>query len=108
MNDDRLERFHNPSMLDLDPPDHTRVRRLAQQGFVHKFIQSLEPRIRELVDDNLAVYGKESVIDFVSALAKPLPAIVIAEMLGLPKSDHAQFMHWAEELMLGVSPLIPR
>ena len=107
MNDDRLERFHNPSMLDLDPPDHTRVRRLAQQGFVHKFIQSLEPRIRELVDDNLAVCGKESVIDFVSALAKPLPAIVIAEMLGLPKSDHAQFMHWAEELMLGVSTIDP-
>ena len=107
MSEERLERFRNPSMLDLDPPDHTRVRRLAQQGFVHKFIQSLEPRIRQLVDDNLDSCGNEAEIDFVAALAKPLPAIVIAEMLGLPRSDHAQFMNWAEELMLGVSTIDP-
>ena len=107
MDAERLERFHNPSMLDLDPPDHTRVRRLAQQGFIHKFIQSLEPRIRKLVDESLAGVGNEAEIDFVSVLAKPLPAIVIAEMLGLPRSDHAQFMHWAEELMLGISTIDP-
>ena len=107
MSDDRLVRFQNPSMLDLDPPDHTRVRRLAQQGFLHKFIQSLEPRIRKLVDDNLESYGNEAEIDFVDALAKPLPAIVIAEMLGLPSSDHPQFMRWSEELMLGTSTIDP-
>ena len=107
MGDVGLERFHNPSMLDLDPPAHTRVRRLAQQGFVHKFIQSLEPRIRKLVDDSLAPYGNEAEVDLVDALAKPLPAIVIAEMLGLPITDHAQFMHWSEELMLGTSTIDP-
>ena len=103
MSEERLERFSNPSMLDLDPPDHTRVRRLAQQGFVHKFIQSLEPRIRNIVDDCLAPLNNVPEIDFVEALAKPLPAIVIAEMLGLPKQDHDQFMRWSEELMLGTS-----
>ena len=97
----RRELFDNPSMLDLDPPDHTRVRKLAQQGFLHKFIQSLEPRIREIVRGCLDASGNEKIVDFVDSLAKPLPAIVIAEMLGLPKEDHDQFAHWSEELMLG-------
>jgi cytochrome P450 len=99
----RLERFNNPSMLDLDPPDHTRIRKLASQGFVHKFIQSLEPRIREIVHECLDPSGNAQTIDFVESLAKPLPAIVIAEMLGLPKEDHEQFASWSEDLMLGTS-----
>jgi len=97
----RRELFNNPSMLDLDPPNHSRVRKLTQQGFVHKFIQSLEPRIREIVQECLDASGNEKVIDFVDSLAKPLPAVVIAEMLGLPKEDHDQFAYWSEELMLG-------
>ena len=96
-----LELFDNPSMLDLDPPDHTRIRRLAQQGFVHRFIQSLEPRIRGIVRECLEVHNNEAVTDFVEALAKPLPAIVIAEMLGLPREDHERFRIWSEDLMLG-------
>ena len=106
MSKKRRELFDNPSMLDMDPPEHTRVRKLAQQGFVHKFIQSLEPRIREVVDECLESHSNEPVIDFVESLAKPLPVIVIAEMLGLPKEDHDQFCHWSEELMLASGPTV--
>ncbi len=100
---ERLESFNNPSMLDLDPPDHTRIRRLAQQGFVHKFIQSLEPNIRQIVNDCLDAGDNEQIVDIVEVLAKPLPAIVIADMLGLPKEDHDQFRDWSEDLIDGTS-----
>ncbi|HET6471771.1 MAG TPA: hypothetical protein VFG38_07995, partial [Pseudomonadales bacterium] len=53
LDDEQRERFENPSMLSSDPPDHTRLRKLVSQGFVHKFIQSLEPRIRAIVESCL-------------------------------------------------------
>jgi pimeloyl-[acyl-carrier protein] synthase len=101
MDEERLENFNHPSMLDLDPPDHTRIRRLASQGFINRFIQSLEPRIRVIVDECLTATANQSVIDFVDVVAKPLPAIVIAEMMGLPKKDHDQFQRWSEDLIDG-------
>ena len=98
---ERLERFENPSMLGLDPPDHSRIRRLVTQGFMHKFIASLEPRIRQIVAHCLDRVGNEREFDVIDVLAKPLPAIVIAEMMGLPESDHAQFQAWSEDLIGG-------
>ncbi len=98
---ERLKNFENPSMLGLDPPDHSRIRRLAQQGFLHKFIASLEPRIALIVDNCLTTIDNDPVFDVVEALAKPLPATVIAEMMGLPESDHAQFQRWSEDLIDG-------
>jgi cytochrome P450 len=103
MDEEHLHNFYNPSMLDLDPPDHSRVRRLVAQGFMHKFIQSLEPRIREIVRDCLRAADNEPVTDVMGALAKPLPAIVIAEMLGLPQADHDRFQSWSEDLIDGTS-----
>jgi len=88
-------------MLNLDPPDHSRIRRLVSQGFMHKFIQSLEPRIRLIVDDCLRRVDNDATFDIVATLAKPLPAIVIAEMMGLPESDHARFQAWSEDLIDG-------
>jgi cytochrome P450 len=96
---ERLEAFENPSMLGLDPPDHSRIRRLAQQGFLHKFIQSLEPRIAAIVDNCLRTVENAESFDVVEVLAKPLPATVIAEMMGLPESDHIQFQQWSEDLI---------
>ncbi len=98
---DQRETFENPSMLSLDPPDHSRIRRLVSQGFMHKFIRSLEPRIRLIVDDCLRRADNDATFDLVDTLAKPLPAIVIAEMMGLPESDHARFQAWSEDLIEG-------
>lgn len=98
---DQRETFENPSMLNLDPPDHSRIRRLVSQGFMHKFIQSLEPRIRLIVDDCLRRADNDATFDIVDTLAKPLPAIVIAQMMGLPESDHARFQAWSEDLIEG-------
>lgn len=98
---ERLESIENPSMLSLDPPDHTRLRRLATHGFTFRYIQSLEPRIQQIMDRCLARAGNANVIDVVETIAKPLPAIVIAEMMGLPDSDHEQFQAWSEDLIGG-------
>ena len=98
---DQRESFEHPSMLSLDPPDHSRIRRLVSQGFMHKFIQSLEPRIRLIVEDCLRRAHNDATFDIVATLAKPLPAIVIAEMMGLPESDHARFQAWSEDLIEG-------
>ena len=103
LDDEQRERFENPSMLSSDPPDHTRLRKLVSQGFVHKFIQSLEPRIRAIVESCLRRVDNDPTFDVVDVLAKPLPAVVIAEMMGLPETDHAQFQAWSEDLIEATS-----
>lgn len=103
MDERRRTSFNNPSMLDLDPPDHSRLRRLVSQGFMSKFIQSLEPNIQQIAMRCLANVGNTDEFDLVETLAAPLPAIVIAEMLGLPESDHGRFQAWSEDLINGTS-----
>ena len=92
----------DPGILNLDPPDHTRIRKLVSPAFMRKYIASLEPRIREIVDDCLADAG--DALDIVNQLAKPLPAIVIAELLGLPRKDLPRFQQLSSEL-LGLTQL---
>lgn len=90
----------NPSMLNLDAPDHTRLRKLVSRGFLHKYIHSLEPAIMSIVQrclDDIDPTAEH--FDLVDQLAKPLPAIVIAEMLGLPEQDRQQFQVWSNELL---------
>ncbi len=90
----------NPTMLQMDPPDHTRLRKLAQQGFLHKYILSLEPQIASIVKRCLDAHDPESdQFDIVTQLAKPLPAIVIGEMLGLPEEDLAEFQEMSNRLL---------
>ena len=97
-----LEQFENPSMLKLDPPDHSRIRKLVQYGFTNRYITSLEPEIKNVVDDCLEKVHNQDSFDLIDDLAKPLPAIVIAKMMGLPNEDLDQFQAWSEDLLLGV------
>ena len=97
-----LEQFENPSMLKLDPPDHSRIRKLVQYGFTNRYITSLEPEIKQVVDGCLDKIHNQECFDLVEDLAKPLPAIVIAKMMGLPDTDLDQFQAWSEDLLLGV------
>ena len=97
-----LEQFENPSMLKLDPPDHSRIRKLVQYGFTNRYITSLEPEIKKVVDDCLEKVHNQDSFDLIDDLAKPLPAIVIAKMMGLPNDDLDQFQAWSEDLLLGV------
>jgi erythromycin 12 hydroxylase len=88
----------NRGMLtQIDPPEHRRMRAVVSSAFTPKRVAAMEPRIRaitrSLLDD---VHDAE--FDLVDALAFPLPVTVIAEMLGLPASDHESFRGWADRL----------
>ncbi len=94
------------SMLDLDPPEHTKIRGLVSYGFTPRSVAALEPRIRETVDGLLGnVEGKQR-FDLIVELAFPLPVIVIAEMLGVPPEDREQFNEWSNVVSLIVDPLL--
>ena len=97
-----LDQFENPSMLKLDPPDHSRIRKLVQYGFTNRYITSLEPEIKKVVDSCLDRVHNQNSFDLIEDLAKPLPAIVIAKMMGLPNEDLDQFQAWSEDLLVGV------
>lgn len=78
------------SMLDRDPPDHTRLRKLVSRAFTPRSIQALRPRIEELADGMLDEIAQGGRVDLVETLAFPLPFAVISEMLGTPPADHEQ------------------
>jgi len=81
-------------MLAVDPPDHTRLRRLVASAFSLRRVEGLEPRIREIIADlldDLAVKGPDATVDLVPSLAFPLPFTVICELLGVPEEDRAPF-----------------
>ena len=79
------------SMLDLDPPDHTRIRGLVSRGFTPRSVAELEPRIQATVDGLLDDLGSRDRFDLIQDFAFPLPVIVIAEMLGVSPEDREQF-----------------
>ncbi|MDH3306488.1 MAG: cytochrome P450 [Acidimicrobiia bacterium] len=87
------------SMLFVDPPDHTRLRRLVAKAFTPRAIASLEQRIAAIADDLLdSLEGRPS-IDLIDDFAFPLPVTVIAELLGVPVEDREKFRRWTKTLL---------
>jgi cytochrome P450 len=93
---EKIRFIEQPTMLNLDPPDHTRLRKLARQGFLHKYVQSLESNIRELVDECLAAVQERGTFDVMETLAAPLPAFLISDILGVPREGRQKFQRWSE------------
>ena len=94
------------SMLDLDPPEHTRIRRLVSHGFTPRSVAALAPHIRETVDALLSNVEGKRPFDLIADLAFPLPVIIIAEMLGVPPEDRERFNRWSNIVSLIVDPLL--
>lgn len=96
--------FGTPGFLFLDPPDHTRLRRLVSKAFSPKVVKSLEPEITALVDRLLDAVEQSGRFDVVADLAYPLPVAVICRLLGVPLEDEPQFS-WASGLLAqGLDP----
>jgi cytochrome P450 len=93
------------SMLDRDPPDHTRLRKLVSKAFTPRAIQALQPRISDLVDGLLDEIADEGTVDLVDALAFPLPFSVIAEMLGTPPADHERIRQLTGTVVRSLEPV---
>jgi len=87
------------SILNIDPPDHTRLRKLVSSVFTPRRVADLAPMIERIVDEHLdAVAGGEQ-MDLIADLAFPLPFAVISEMLGMPDGDSAQLREWSHALV---------
>ena len=93
------------SMLDRDPPDHTRLRKLVSKAFTPRAIEALRPRITELVDGMLDDMAAQRRVDLVDALAFPLPFSVIAEMLGTPPADHERIRQLTGTVVRSLEPV---
>ena len=94
------------TMLFLDPPEHTRLRGLVNQAFTPRAVAALEPHIRAIMEQLLDDIDDPAGFDLMAAVANPLPVIVIAEMLGVPPEDRAQFKHWSDERARILEPIV--
>ena len=90
-------------ILDMNPPDHTRLRKLVNKGFLPRIIRSLEPRVQEITRQLITALRSQAEGDLVSALSGPLPTTVIAEMLGVETERLDEFKRWSDDLVLGTS-----
>ena len=98
--------FGTPGFLFLDPPDHTRLRKLVSKAFSPKVVRGLEPDIAALVDGLLDKVGAEGRLEVIADLAYPLPVAVICRLLGVPIEDEPKFS-WASALLAqGLDPFI--
>ena len=91
------------SMLIMDPPDHTRVRKLVNKAFTPKRIAALRGHIEALVAELTDTALAKARFDLIRDVAEPLPAIVIAELLGVPVEHHRQFREWSSALIAGIA-----
>jgi cytochrome P450 len=94
------------SILNVDPPDHTRLRRLVSKAFTPKMVYELRPRIQELVGDALDSMAARGEADVISDLAFPLPFTVISEMLGMPEGNRDEVRGWSHTLTKTLDPIL--
>src|SRR5262245_320922 len=91
------------NMLDLDPPDHTRLRALVHKAFTPRLVEQLRPRIELLTDSLLAQARGRGGMDLIRDFALPVPTTVIAELLGVPAEDRHRFHRWSNAILASTS-----
>jgi cytochrome P450 PksS len=87
------------NMLDLDPPDHTRLRALVQNAFSPRLVDAMQGRIEALTTELLDQLERRSSADLIHDFALPIPTTIIAEMLGVPVKDRHKFHRWSGRLI---------
>ncbi|HEY8532977.1 MAG TPA: cytochrome P450 [Micromonospora sp.] len=87
-------------ILSMDPPEHTRIRRLVARAFTARRVEQLRPRTRHIADELITrMIDSGPPADLVTAFATPLPITVICELLGVPTADHDRFHVWSEAIV---------
>ena len=93
------------SMLDRDPPDHTRLRGLVNKAFTPRVVEVLRPRVQQIVDGLLDAAEGAGAMDLIEDFAYPIPVIVICEMLGVPVEDRERFKQWGLDIARGLDAI---
>lgn len=87
------------NMLDVDAPDHTRLRALVHQAFTPRFVERLRDRVQTLAGEYLDAASRKGSLDLIADFALPLPVTVIADMLGVPERDRHKFQRWSQQIV---------
>ena len=87
-------------LIDMEPPDHTRLRRLVSTAFTPRTVEGLRPRVTELVDDLVASARARGEFDLLADVIERLPVAVIAELLGIPEADRPLLRPWSADMTL--------
>ena len=95
-----------PGFLFLDPPDHTRMRKLVSKAFMPKVVNALQPDITAMVDELLDQIAERGRFDVIADLAYPLPVAVICRLLGVPLEDEPMFSHASALLAQALDPFV--
>jgi cytochrome P450 len=93
------------TILNLDPPDHTRLRRLVSQAFTPSSIERLRPRIQAMVDGVLDFAAERGSMELIDELAFPVPFEVISELLAMPTDRAAELRTWSQALTAAIEPM---
>jgi cytochrome P450 len=95
-----FESFAAGSISGIDPPEHTRMRKLVARAFTARRVEALRPRVASIVDDLIdAMLDQPQPADLIAAFSLPLPVQVICEMLGVPTEDMQQFHTWSDTVL---------
>ncbi|OXM44290.1 cytochrome P450 [Amycolatopsis thailandensis] len=92
------------NLLNMDAPDHTRLRPILGRGFTRARVESLRPRIREIADGLLSALPDTGEVDLIETFAAPLPIAVICELLGIPVADRPDFRSWTDRMLAPTGP----
>ena len=91
-----------PSLLGLDPPDHTRLRSLVSKAFTPRAVEALRASVEAIVQECLDAVAVAGEMDVIRDLAYPLPVTVISQMLGVPAAERERFTHWSDALVRAI------
>jgi cytochrome P450 len=95
------------SLLYLDPPRHSRYRKIVSTQFTPRAVTALEDRVRTLTREVLDAADPRAEIDLVDAVTAPVPMLVIAELLGVPAEDHDRFRTWSDRIIDAATEMSP-
>jgi cytochrome P450 len=99
---------HVHTVLNSDPPAHTRLRSLVNRAFTPRTVEALRSQIEAVTADLLTAIPAGRPFDLMTAFAQPLPVIVIAHLLGIPAGDRARFKRWSDDIAATTRPMAPQ
>jgi cytochrome P450 len=97
-----IRQFQGRWMMQLDPPEHTRLRTLVSKAFTATRVEALRETVQALTDELLSHAREAGYVDLVQDLARPLPALVIGDLLGVPREDRSTLQVWSDGIAAGM------